>query len=170
MTPRVKKFLSRAAVVVAVLSLVAGLLAGGWMIYVGYAFSTMADESARHAGTWEDDPQNWFRAFNEPQPSGVTVVHSKYWRSNHFTFEYAYYFEVRATPEWREAFLQKGKLQRVPPEDAQSFNRNSNADMTPAWFAPEPLEDYEVWDIFGHRGSVWIRKRDGHIFFWQVQF
>jgi hypothetical protein len=30
------------------------------------------------AGTWEDDPHNWDRAFNSRKPDDVIVVHSKF--------------------------------------------------------------------------------------------
>jgi hypothetical protein len=87
------------------------------------SFKMQAD-SIRSAGTWEDDPKNWYRAFHEEQPSEVKVVHSKYWRSDHFTVEFIYYFEVEATPKWRDNFLAKHNLQQVSPETAREFSHN----------------------------------------------
>ena len=46
------------------------------------------------AGTWEDDPGNWGRAFESTKPPDVAVVHSKYWRSAHWTYEFEYFFEI----------------------------------------------------------------------------
>ena len=121
------------------------------------------------SGTWEDDPKNWYRAFREQQPSEVTVIHSKYWNSAHITEEYIYFFEVRATPEWRDAFLRRRQLQPVPPSDAWSFRCSNASDITPDWFAPDPVTDYDVWDRAEYHGSVFINKTNGHIHFYGVQ-
>ena len=84
-------------------------------------FFLLQADSIQRAGTWEDDPKNWYRAFNEEQPSDLKIVHSKYWRSNHFTYEFVYYFEVEATPAWRDAFLKKRNAARV--SDVESIYR-----------------------------------------------
>jgi hypothetical protein len=102
-------------------------------------FFAMQADSIRHAGTWEDDPKNWFRAFNEEQPPVVKVIHSKYWRSDHFTYEFDYYFEIEATPEWKEAFLKKHDLRQVSAPMARSFRTNNHSDDIPGWFAPGHL-------------------------------
>ena len=132
-------------------------------------FFAMQTDSVRHAGTWDDDPKNWLRAFNEEQPAEVKVVHSKYWRSNHFTVEYIYYFEVEATAAWKDSFFAKLNLKQVSPETARSFRTNNHDDGAPNWFAPNLVGRYEVWDKAGYTGSVWIDKTNGHIFFYEWQ-
>jgi len=132
-------------------------------------FIAMQADGIQHAGTWEDDPKNWYRAFNEEQPAQVKVVHSKYWRSNHFTYEFIYYFEVEATPEWKDKFVAEHSLKQVSPATARSFRTNNSADDTPNWFAPDPVGRYDVWDKAGYFGSVWIDKTNGHIFFYDAQ-
>lgn len=132
------------------------------------AFFAMQADSIRHAGTWEDDPQNWYRAFGEQTPAQVQVIHSKYWRSDHFTYECIYYFEVKATPEWRDAFLKEHGLTNISPSVATSFRTNNHSDDTPHWFAPGPVELYDVWDKPGYFGSVWINKTNGYIYFYDV--
>ena len=47
-------------------------------------------------GNWTDDPDNWGRAFQSSKPDDVEVVHSYYYRSPHFTYEFSYYFHIRA--------------------------------------------------------------------------
>ncbi len=133
------------------------------------AFFAMQADGIRNAGTWEDDPRNWFRAFGEEQPTQVKVVHSKYWRSNHFTKEFIYYFEVEATTEWRDAFLTKRELTQVHPSVARSFRMNTHSDDIPGWFAPDPVELYDVWDKAGYFGSIWINKTNGHIYFYDAE-
>ena len=131
-------------------------------------FMVLTPDASR-VGTWEDDPKNWYRAFNEEQPGEVKVVHSKYWKSAHFTEEHIYYFEVAATSEWRNAFLTKHNLQLVSPSTARSFRTNNHSDDTPNWFAPDPVDSYDVWDIAGYFGSVWINKTNGYIYFYEAQ-
>jgi hypothetical protein len=140
-------------------------IAGGWFS----PFFALQTDSLLHAGTWEDDPTNWYRAFNEEPPGGVKVIHSKYWRSRHFTYEYAYYFEVSPTAEWKEAFLKKHSLERVSPANGSAIRGNHYSDLTPDWFVPGPSENYEIWDKHGYRGSVWIDKTNGHIFFFEIE-
>ena len=133
------------------------------------AFFAMQADSIRHAGTWEDDSQNWYRAFHEQVPAKLKVVHSKYWRSNHFTYEFMYWFEIEATPEWKDEFLKKHDLKQVSPSLARSFRTNTHSDDTPTWFAPDPVELYDVWDKAGYFGSVWVNRSNGHIHFYEVQ-
>ncbi len=133
-----------------------------------FAFFVSQADGILHAGTWEDDPKNWNRAFNENQPTQVKVIHSKYWRSNHFTDEHIYYFEVEAPKEWRDSFLKSHGLTPVSPATARSFRTNIHSDDTPNWFAPDPVEIYYVWDQPGYMGSVWMNNTNGHFFFFDM--
>lgn len=130
-------------------------------------FFALQASNAKNAGVWEDDPKNWSRAFGADQPAEISVIHSKYWKSNHFTDEFAYFFEVQASPEWKNAFLKQLNVEPVPASKARGFRVNS--DLTPSWFTPDPIDAYEVWDKPGHSGSVWITKTNGHMFFFAIQ-
>jgi len=85
------------------------------------------------------------------------------------TDEHIYYFEVEATPEWRDTFLKKLGLTKVSPAIARSFRTNIHSDETPVWFAPDPVEIYEIWDKPGYFGSVWMNKTNRHFFFYEMQ-
>ena len=95
------------------------------------------------SGTWEDDPGNWSRAFGSEKPPYVEVVHSRYWRAPHFTFEGSYFFEIRdPSGEFRKELFSRNPLakrQRGQVSDAKG------APGAPAWFLPRPPEEYEVW-------------------------
>jgi hypothetical protein len=134
-----------------------------------FAFFVLQADGIMHAGTWEDDPKNWNRAFNENQPVQVKVIHSKFWRSNHFTEEHIYYFEVEAPPEWRDTFLKNHGQTQISPTTARSFRTNIHSDDTPNWFAPDPIEIYDVWDKPGYFGSMWMNKTNGLFFFYDMQ-
>jgi len=158
--------------VLLVITAVVVILAGvGFIACINSPLGMMAmlhAQSKLDAGTWEDDPQNWHLAFGEDPPDSVSVVHSKYWGSDHFTHEYIFFFEVKAAPEWQESFLHKRGLELVAPSNAWGFQR-SCTDLTPDWFAPDPVEQYEVWDRPKYHGSVWINKTNGHMHFYGVQ-
>ena len=32
------------------------------------------------SGRWDDQPENWYRAFQTTKPADVVIVHSRYWR------------------------------------------------------------------------------------------
>jgi len=83
--------------------------------------------------------------------------------------EFIYCFEVEATPEWKDAFLKKRGFTQVSPSVARSFRTNIGSDDTPDWFAPDPVELYDVWDKNGYFGSVWTNKTNGHVFFYDMQ-
>jgi len=75
---------------------------------------TMRGDSSPHVDTWQDDAQNWERAFPEKQPSQLQVIHSKVWKrtdnstvEGHIADEFICYFEIQATPEWSKAFVRE---------------------------------------------------------------
>ena len=95
--------------------------------------------SCHRSGTWKDDTKNWDRAFSQHAPTNITVIHSYYWRSAHWSFEDAYYFEV--TGAVRKELLSDTNLVRL-----ETVNTNMEFfGERPSWFAPKPLEAYEVW-------------------------
>ncbi len=113
------------------------------------------------AGTWDDDPRNWYRAFQEEQPPEITVCHSRYWGSAHWTEEHIYHFEIQAPPEWTAQFLSDNRA-----ETTTSNWRFENNTSLP-WFLPGPAEDYNVWccTVRESRGvRVYVNKRTGRIY------
>lgn len=118
------------------------------------------------SGTWEDDPKNWHRAFGEEKPPEVTVIHSKYWHSDHWTEEHMYFFEVKASPEWRAAFLRGRGVELVTPSHARGFQLHLGGFDVPTWFVPGQVSEYDVYDQPGYHGDIWIDKANDHIYFW----
>jgi hypothetical protein len=92
-------------------------------------------------GSWDDDPQNWQRAFNQKQPSEVKVTHSRYWRSPHFTYEAEYFFEFTAPTEFLEDWLTSAHLTATEPtkENTPPYFKK------PGWFTPKPSNEYDMW-------------------------
>ena len=156
-----KKVLLLAAVLIGGIIVVAGYIA-----YINSPLGIIARGNP-NAGTWHDDPKNWRRAFGEDPPENVSVVHSYYWESDHFTHEFIYFFEVKASRQWLAAFVKDRKAEPVAAEDARGFE--VHYDGTPEWFVPDPAGSYEVWDRPGYHGSIWVHKKTGHVYFYGVQ-
>jgi hypothetical protein len=94
------------------------------------------------SGSWDDDPLNWGRAFGGQQkPSDITVAHSHYWRSPHFTYEAEYFFEFTAPKEFIDRWISEQNLVLTPftePNTPDYYNK-------PAWFTPKSSADYDMW-------------------------
>ncbi len=95
------------------------------------------------------------------------MIHSYYWRSDHFTTEYIYFFEITASPQWRESFIKQREAGSVAASNARSFE--VGYDKTPAWFVTAPVENFHVWDRPGYHGSVWMNRMNEHLYFYGVQ-
>ncbi len=107
-----------------------------------FVSSCLLFSACHKSGTWDDSTENWERAFGgQAKPSNVTVHHSRYWRSLHFTYEAGYYFELSAPDDFLEAWIQGAKLKSVVPD---STNFHALPDQ-PTWFAPKPMESYDMW-------------------------
>jgi len=108
------------------------------VLAAGCALSAMG--CAHGAGTFEDEPGNWQRAFRTERPSGVEVVRSSVVRLG--SGGTLGWFELRATPA-SEAELFANDLEPVP--DAEAGRVRALALGAPRWFAPEPVKRYAVW-------------------------
>ena len=118
------------------------------------------------AGTWDDDPGNWERAFHSGRPPDVVVVHSKYWRSAHWTLEFQYFFHLGKNDALRKQLFAENKLARMEGEAAARASSDFFGDK-PAWFLPGRVSDYEVWAIAAETGRhfrVFIDRRTGELF------
>lgn len=117
------------------------------------------------SGTWEDDARNWRRAFSSDLPPGVAVVHSRYWRSPHFTLEFEYFFELRVDDPNALDALKHGLTRYADQETHRPVDQFFGD--RPAWFIAGPLEQYEIWiegtGAFSHR-KLFIDKTSGAVF------
>jgi hypothetical protein len=123
------------------------------------------------SGTWENDPANWKRAFRSVKPDDVVVVHSRYWRSPHFTYEAGYVFEIAANKGLREQLFAANRLVKLDARAAAEAKRDCVPEC-PAWFAPKPGEEYDVWGYADEpRGNfrVLIDRHTGTIFLTDYQ-
>jgi hypothetical protein len=92
------------------------------------------------AGEWEDDPENWARAWGSSKPAEVVMPHSWYWRSAHWTREEAYFFQVR----WNESLF-KQLIEKNEMHPAEALEQPGYCVDKPGWFAPASAAGYERW-------------------------
>lgn len=123
------------------------------------------------SGTWDDDPGNWSRAFNSAKPDDVVVLHSRYWRAPHWTFEGGYLFEIQPNTALRTQLFKENQLRRLQNSELGSRARPCFTEC-PAGFAPKSLDAYEIWtyadDPTGNF-RVLVDKATGHIFLGDYQ-
>lgn len=118
------------------------------------------------AGTWEDDAGNWKRAFRSTRPADVVVLHSRYWRSRHWSYEFQYFFAIAPNAPLKEQLLSANKLRQVRGEEAAQVHAKVFGDP-PSWFAPKATAHYEVWVFANEPGrnfKVLIDRSSGHMF------
>ena len=99
-------------------------------------------------------------------PTNIGVVHSMYWRSAHWTYEAAYYFEV--TGAVRSVLFSDTNLVELVATNT-SFEYFGEK---PAWFAPKPLEAYVVWGYTNEPPSkfwLFLDRTNGTAFFTDFQ-
>lgn len=118
------------------------------------------------AGTWEDDPKNWGRYFETIKPDDVVVVHSKYWRSPHWTFEFRCLFEIAPTPELTNQLFTQNRLRRLTESELSDADMQLTGDDVPNWF-PKDIFLLEAWKYEGYPGSsfrLFVDPATGHLF------
>jgi hypothetical protein len=96
------------------------------------------------SGTWADDAKNWKRIFRVEKPKDITVLHSWFWRSPHFTYEYEYYLQVRKNADLENRLLTMNPMRQIT-EDSELREVAALSDHRPMWFAPKPVTQYQVW-------------------------
>jgi hypothetical protein len=72
------------------------------------------------------------------------MLHSRYWRTPHFTYEAGYFFEFTAPEKFLSDWVRFGNL---TPSDSDDFKHL--APDQPSWFAPKAAVEYEIWRAAG---------------------
>jgi hypothetical protein len=123
------------------------------------------------SGTWEDEPRNWTRAFDSEKPATVTVLHSRYWRSPHWSYEFQYFFQLRGDPEFKREFFNRNNLEQLPASSV-SEAMHDPFQHAPAWFCPKAPEHYDAWvyrDPPAGNFKVLIDRETGDLFLTDYQ-
>ncbi len=118
------------------------------------------------SGTWTDSPKNWNRAFRSTKPPDVVVVHSYYWRSPHWSYEFEYFFHIKSNDALKHQLLTANELVQVYTNNAEQYGPHCFNEK-PAWFIPKPADTYEHWAYRTDSNSnfrVFIDKENGDLF------
>ena len=96
----------------------------------------------------------------------MLVVHSKCWRSSHWTYEFQYFFQIMPNTRFTAKLFAENKLRQVTGAEAAAVKKNVFGDP-PSWFAPKDVSEYEIWvlDTEPNRNfKVLIDRQTGVIF------
>lgn len=117
-----------------------------------------------NSGSWEDDPGNWGRAFDgQTKPPEIKVIHSKYLRTPHFSYEAEYFFQIECPREFIDDWIRQDSLMLTPPVD----DRSLDDPRRPAWFMPGSFLNYEIWmsdSNSGDRFRIYRERSTGMAF------
>jgi len=117
------------------------------------------------SGKWEDDARNWKRAMGYPKPKEIEIVHSVYWRSPHFTREDGWTFQIKGPASFYKEWLAHYKV--IHPEQNRLAMFEQIKNERPAWFAPKPTSQYDIWvldDPNNHGFWMLIDRETGEFF------
>lgn len=118
------------------------------------------------SGTWSDDAKNWRRAFDESRPAdGITVVHSWYKRTPHWTAEYAWFFELQLGGKMKSQIVTNSDFTKLPAFSQEDLRLRIYSDR-PKWFAPEPLSAYDAYESKTQLGFLIFIEKSGDRSFW----
>jgi hypothetical protein len=107
--------------------------------------ATVLVVGCHESGTWRDDAGNWKRIFRVAKPASITVAHSWFWRSPHFTYEFEYYLQVEKNADLQKRLLTMNPMRQVGEEKELKAVMAWSPQNRPAWFAPKPIAEYGVW-------------------------
>ncbi|MEQ1851047.1 MAG: hypothetical protein ABMA01_05575 [Chthoniobacteraceae bacterium] len=125
------------------------------------------------SGTWTDDKNNWTRAFQQEQPKDITVVHSWYCRTAHFTHESQYFFQLAPNDTLRKSVSDPARVFDVLPDDTNAQEALQLAlYQKPSWFASKAATAYQIFRgkppqdnyfvlVERDSGSIFITERIG---------
>ena len=109
-----------------------------------------------------DDRKNFDRVFGFEPPPDVTVIHSYYWKSSHWSTEYRYFIAIRPSTKFVDGLTDLRVAVPVKPDDKLL---DSCGDKKPEWFLPKPPANYEAWKPkTNDRYRILRDKGDGTLF------
>ncbi len=119
------------------------------------------------AGSWEDDPNNWIRAYNQEKPDDIQIVHSYFERFAHWSYEFDFYIQIQPNSEFLQKIIAERELVPAPASDKLASSNNR-----PAWFLPKPTEEYTVFSSPNKFDSfeLYVDNETGDIFWNETQF
>ena len=112
-------------------------------------------------GTWVDDGKNFGRVFGFEKPGDVTVLHSFYWKSSHWSTEYRYFIALQPSTKFVEGLTHPSFSIPVVPDERLL----ESCGEKPQWFLPKPLANYEAWKPkTDDRYRIFRDKSEGTLF------
>jgi hypothetical protein len=73
------------------------------------------------------------------------VVHSRFWRSPHWTYEFEYFIQIQPNDKFTKSLFDHNKFKEVRLTNNETDSITHFVQDKPAWFLPKPISNYEVW-------------------------
>jgi hypothetical protein len=95
------------------------------------------------SGTFENDPDTWYKAFGENPPEQVEIINSRFWKSAHWSYEFELYVEFKATNDFINSYFLKrfDFKETTKPKLDLGFK-----DEKPNWFVSNKFEQYSIYE------------------------
>lgn len=94
-------------------------------------------------GNWKDSPKNWQRAFDEPKPADLEVVHSIYWKASGVAPQFRYFFHAKSNANLIARINTNPGLREVDVKPGPVVTNICG--KKPEWFLPKTPENYRTW-------------------------
>ena len=119
-----------------------------------------------NSGTWEDDPETWNKVFGEEVPSEVEIIHSRFWKSAHWSYEFEVFFEIKTNHSFfKKYFINNADVKKVKKLQFQDYYFQEK----PIWFLPKTIENYVIWTNENENLKIYVDKKTYHIFYTYFQ-
>ena len=118
------------------------------------------------SGKWEDDPNNWKRAWGYSKPSEIVMIHSWYCRSPHWTREEVYFFQFKWHKELFQQLVDRNDM-HLCTDSGKNIQESTFCVDKPVWFIPKPESAYDIWK--GSNCLLFKEKSNNEIFLYACQ-
>lgn len=136
------------------------------ILYFIIICTTLSSCGYFNSGTWEDDTESWNKVFGEDVPKEVEIVHSRFWKSAHWSYEFEVFFELKTTHSFfKNYFINNNGVKKVKKLEFQDHYFQEK----PNWFLPKTIENYVIWTNENENLKIFVDKKTYHVFYTYFQ-
>ncbi len=121
-----------------------------------------------NSGIWEDDPETWNKVFGEDVPNEVEIIHSQFWKSAHWSYEFEVFFELKTSHSFFKSYFINNQHFEVKKVNYLEMGEHYFQEK-PNWFLPKTIENYIIWTNEQENLKIFVDKKTYHIFYTYFQ-
>ncbi|WP_299121455.1 hypothetical protein [uncultured Tenacibaculum sp.] len=100
----------------------------------------------------------------------VEIVNGQFWKSDHWTYEYAVFLKLKPSKKWKKKFFKiyktkKNKIGKYNPKNQEHSTLYLEWFEKPDWFFP--TSEFEVFKGYG--GNYYWNEKDNVLLFFEMQ-